>query len=392
MIRKTALVLAVVLTFVSATPALASPWTRNMQGLFQDLQELLVLTLDDARFSDPKNSARIEETASTLKDRAHDVGRMREKAPDGDPSLGIFAAYLQDESGRAYEAWKSGHKEYARSLFRGMAATCVACHSRTAAGSKLKWDFSTGFARGLSNLQQAELLAAGRSFDAALVEFEKIVADPELAKTRPTDWNRALRFALAISIRTQRDPAKALAIVEKASKMSGVPQTSKASMRDWTRSLKAWRAEKATGKIEPSTEAQLNREAHRLMDLARATQRHPMDRAADVLYLRASSTLHQQLQVAPEGEKSGEALQLLGLSYGVLRDFDLWDLNEVYYEACIHRAPHSETAEGCYRHLEESVVAGYTGSAGTDVPGGAKKKLETLRKLAAAPSIGKKLK
>jgi cytochrome c553 len=383
--------LVVALALISSTTALATPWTRNMQNLFQSLQELLVLTVDDAKFNDPKNKVRIENAAEAMMKGAHDVTKMRGKSPDLDPSVGIFSALLQDESKRAYEAYKSGHQEYARSLFKNMASACVACHSRTAAGSKLQWDFSTGFAQGLSPYQQAELLAAGRSFDAALTSLEKVLTDSEMAKKRPYDWNRALRFALAISIRIERDPAKALALLEKTSKTPGIPQFSKLDMQDWIRSLTAWKTEKAAGATEPSTEEGLNKEAKRLLGLAKAAQRYPMDRAGDILYLRATSLLHQQLQVAPAGEKSGEAMLLLGLSYEVLRDFELWNLNEVYFEACINRAPHTETSETCYRKLEESVIAGYTGSSGTDIPSGAQKKLDSLRKMASAPAIGKKV-
>jgi len=387
MIRK----LVVALALISTTTAFATTWNRNMQTLFQSLQELLVLTVDDAKFNDPKNTARIESAAEAMMKGAHDVSKMRGKSPDLDPSVGIFSALLQDESRRAYEAYKSGHKEYARSLFKNMASACVACHSRTAAGSRLQWDFSAGFAQGLSQYQQAELLAAGRSFDAALTALEKVLTDFEMAKKRPYDWNRALRFALAISIRMERDPAKALALLEKTSKTPGTPQFSKLDMQDWIRSLTAWKAEKASGAVEPSSEEGLNQEAKRLLGLARAAQRYPMDRAGDILYLRATSLLHQQLQVAPAGAKSSEAMLLLGLSYEVLRDFELWNLNEIYFEACIHRAPHTDTSETCYRKLEESVITGYTGSSGTDIPDGARKKLDSLRKMAAAPAIGKKV-
>jgi len=76
---------------------------------------------------------------------------------------------------------------------------------------------------------------------------------------------------------------------------------------------------------------------------------------------------------------------------GFIRDFDLWTLGDTYFEACIHRAPHTELAESCYRKLEESTLAGYTGSAGTQVPLDVEKKLTRLREeaRAAAQAPGK---
>ena len=104
-----------------------------------------------------------------------------------------------------------------------------------------------------------------------------------------------------------------------------------------------------------------------------------MDRSADMLYLRASAVLHEQLGRFPQGPKSAEAFFLLGVCYEILRDFDLWTLGDTYFEACIHRSPHTPLSESCYRKLEESILAGYTGSAGTRVPVEIEGKLQRLR-------------
>ncbi|NDD92702.1 hypothetical protein EBZ37_11505, partial [bacterium] len=230
--------------------AWASPWGQNMQSLFQSLQELLVLTGDDSRYQDPKNTARIESAAEALAKSAHSVAVMTEKSPDADPSIGIFGSILQDEARRGLEAFKSGHREYARGIFKNLASTCVACHSRSAAGLRLQWNFSSGFAQGLSQFQQAELLAAGRSFDSALTALEKVIADGDAAKKRPSEWNRALRFALAISVRVERNPSRGLALLEKALNTPGIPQFSKLDIQDWKRALQTWKREKDGKKTE----------------------------------------------------------------------------------------------------------------------------------------------
>lgn len=380
------------LILFTCSSALAAPWGKNMQSLFQSLQELLVFAVDEAQFNDSKNASRIASAAEALMASAHSVTSMQSKSPDRDPSLGIFASYLKDESERAYEAYRAGHKDYARSLFKTMASACIACHSRSPAGSKLNWDFSSGFARGLPYFQQAELLAAGRSFEAALDALEKILADSEIAKKHPYDWTRALRFGLAISIRVDQSPSRALALLEKAKKTAGIPTFSKLDMEDWLRSLRTWKQETEKQKPpRPPSEALLNREAKRILHLAKTAQRYPTDRAGDILYLRATSLLHQQLQLAPSGERSGEAFFLLGVSYEVLRDFEQWNLNELFYEACIHRAPHTETAASCFGRLEESILLGYTGSSGTNLPPSAEKKLSMLRKMSTRHSTETRL-
>lgn len=371
----------------AATPAGEPAWRASMQGLFASLQGLLSLTVDPARFNDPANAAAIQSSAKKLAESAHRMAGITPSSPDADPSIRMFAAILEDQSQAALDAYQSGSREYARNLFNSTASSCIACHSRTDVGVKLDWAVDSGPAAQLPPHQKAQLLAAGRAYGPALEQLSKALADPELAKERPFDWNQALRTALVLSIRAEKDPARARKIIERAVQTPGVPGFVGWDARNWIRSLKEWEKEtslgtagKAPGK-PPSytTEDQAHREALRLISQAQKVQRYPMDRTGDVLYLRASGVLHDQLRIAPTGPKSAEAFFLLGICYEVLRDFDLWTLGDSYYEACIKRQPHSELAESCYRKLEESTLAGYTGSAGTQVPTRVEQKLGRLK-------------
>lgn len=75
--------------------------------------------------------------------------------------------------------------------------------------------------------------------------------------------------------------------------------------------------------------------AVRLMAKAREMQKYPVDRTADVLYLRTSAATHDLLQAAPVGPHLGEALLLAGLSYEILSPLKAEDLHEIFYEACV---------------------------------------------------------
>ena len=135
------------------------------------------------------------------------------------------------------------------------------------------------------------------------------------------------------------------------------------------------------------TEEGLYSEALRLTAEAHRLQKYPLDRSADVIYLRASAALHHLLQVAPEGRHAGEAFLLAGLCYEVLKPLNLEELHEIYYEACIKKVPHSATAELCYHRYEESIYMGFTGSGGTDIPQDVKEKLGKLENLAHTSPI-----
>jgi hypothetical protein len=123
------------------------------------------------------------------------------------------------------------------------------------------------------------------------------------------------------------------------------------------------------------------------MEQAKAIQRYPMDRTADLVYLRASASAHDFLQVALESEHLDQGLLLAGIAYEVLNPLKVGELHELYYEACIRRSPHQAIAVDCYRRYEQSVFFGYTGSLGTSLPDDVGMKLKELKKL-AEPAIG----
>jgi hypothetical protein len=309
-------------------------------------------------------------------------------SPDMDPSIRLFSGILEEQSAQALQAYKLGSREYARTLFNSTASQCIACHSRTDAGVKMDWKLESGPAASLPLQYQAQILAAGRAYAPALEKLNSVLTDPAtapaFAKEKPFEWNQALRTALILAVRAERNPTRAASILESAMKTEGVPQFVKWDSRDWLRTLRAWEQEIRSGQDPASsknlkTESGYHREALRLIAVAQKAQRFPMDRSADMLYLRASAVLHEQLSRFPQGTRSAEAFFLLGVCYEILRDFDLWTLGDTYFEACIHRSPHTTLSESCYRKLEESVLAGYTGSAGTRVPVEVEGKLQRLR-------------
>ena len=193
------------------------------------------------------------------------------------------------------------------------------------------------------------------------------------------DWNRAVYYSLVISVRVKKDPDLALGIVQSVLDQKNAPYYMIQDAQNWKKSILDWKKEPQQ---TPNSEEGYRQEMLRLTSAAHDTQKYPMDRSADILYLRASAAAHDLLQKYPSGTKSSEAFLFAGISYEVLRPAKIDDLHEFYYQACIQNAPHTATAEICYHRFESSIYLGYTGSSGTSVPEPILQKLTQLKQLA----------
>jgi hypothetical protein len=369
-----------------ASPKVAEPkavvtpkWTEKMQGLYQTLSDILTDISGDERFNAPKNKAKIEAHAKKLASLAHDLEKKGVLSPDKDPTIEILSGLFADESQYAYEELKRGNRNYARGVLRSISGYCIACHTRNNSGSqspKLPTPLGT---TDLTAVEKGEYFAATRQFDLAQQEFDKVVGNLPLSLSRPLEWKRGVQQSLSIAVRVKKDPTRALEIVEHVLSNSGAPYFYKQNALKWKKSIEEWKSEE---KPKTVTEEGLYSEAVRLISLAHELQKYPMDRSADILYLRATAVLHELLQLAPSGKRSGEAFLMAGLSYEVLRPLNLEELHDFYFEACIRKNPHTSLAELCYQRYEESVYFGYTGSGGTELPKSVKDRLSKFEALA----------
>lgn len=379
--------LCLIVGTVSSASAAQGAWTQKMRELQKILSELLPDITSDALFNAPENRKRIEKNAQKLAELSHGLSGTESKGkeqkampPDADPSLPMIADLFDAETRRAATELKRGRREYARSILKTVPGFCIGCHTRSPSGpdlSKMNLTPPQKFAP----LEKAEFLAATRQFDPAFDQLEKVIADPRYAQGRQLDWERAVRQALAIAVRVKADPEKALSIVDRVVSSPASPQFLKEDAAKWRESVIQWKDEP---KRESATEEGLYAEAIRILTKAREVQKYPLDRSADILYLRLSATVHDLLRQYPNGNHAAEGLLLLGMSYESLRDLELWNLHEMYYASCIQKAPHTPIARNCYRHYEQSMYSGYSGSGGFSLPEDVQKRLSDLKALSEA--------
>ena len=353
-------------------------WREKMQELYKTLAEITTDTSSDRRFNAPENKSRIEKNTKKLADRAHDLSKQG-LSPDADPTIKILSELFQDETRRAYTALKSGNRAYARGILNQVSSYCIACHTRNNSGPSFASLPMEPTGKSLFPIEQGRFYAATRQYDRAIDIFQKIVDDASAPIQRPLEWEQAIRYGLAISVRVKKDPDQARALVERVIGSKKAPFFMKQDALKWKEAILKWKEELPKREL---TEEGLHLEAMQLIVQAREAQKFPMDHAADVQYLRATAVIHELLQKAPNGRYAQESLLMAGMCYDVLKPLNLEDIHEIYYEACIKQAPHTPNSEVCYRRYEQSTYEGYTGSTGTVIPEEVKAKLQTLENLA----------
>src|SRR5690606_36446140 len=135
-------------------------------------------------------------------------------------------------------------------------------------------------------------------------------------------------------------------IVESVLRASDAPFFMKEDAKAWKKSIADWKSE--SGRTAKTPQG-LRAEAARLYAKARESQAFPMDRTADIAYLRSASSAHDFLQVAKDPLEISEGLLLAGTAYEVMTPLQAESLHENFYEMCIRRSPHTPVAEICYR-------------------------------------------
>jgi len=355
-------------------------WQEKMQSLAQVMGELLPELVSPN--GDPKI---IEKDAKALSELSHSLkeGRMTGKMmppSDLDPSIGLVAGRFSDETKHAYFAIQHGNLNYGKTLLRSTTAYCIACHTRHENGPEFPTFPLNPKVEGLGREEKAEIYVATRQFDKGLAEFQSLIADEELVKKHPFEWERPLRNALAIAVRVKNDPSLAMDSVNTALKSPFVPEFERASLLKWKDAIESWKKET---KPKANTENQLVSEMKRLIANAKASQSFPIDHSGEIQYLRASGSAHDLLRVTKKPQVKAEALRTAGIAYEVLANPVFWPMHELYYKACVRELPHSKLAQDCYQHFEQSVYFGYTGSAGTFIPDDIQTELLELKSLAS---------
>jgi len=350
---------------------------RTMAEVYDAMAFLLPLSFEEERFTDP---TREEEIRAALEKLARTSGRLESHAGEHDAAWAYLSHSLANDARDIRQRFEEGHLLEARFLVQTLAETCVACHSRLPAERDALR--SATFVNGLVLAEQplavrAKLAYATRRFERALELYEELFASPD-ASPNDFDLDGAIDDYLELALRVRRDPERADATLARLARRPDLTERLRGEIAHWRASLDEIRERKGShGTLA---------EARRLVAQAENPQRYTDEREALVPYLEASGILHRAVA---EGELRGtdlaEAWYLLGLvETRIGRSFWLSQA-EAFLETAIRTAPGTRVAEQAFAVLEDFLVAGFSGSGGTDIPPDIAAKLDELMALASRP-------
>ena len=371
----TPLLVAVVLA--GAPDAGTMPTRSTMRDAFLSLTGLLPLTSNRAALKDPKNAAAIAEGLDTLAGLRHafpEDPKAQEPATAALSSL--FARYAQDTR-RRFEA---GELEAVSLRVRTLTSLCFTCHSRERAPA----DFADLQQRldgmKLAPLEKAQVLAATRQFDAALETYRGLLDTKPANERALLEYARALQDTMAILVRVKDDAKATAELLDALGQREDLPPFMRGTITAWRADVTAWQKERFDA-LKATPDA-LYRRAQELVQKANGARTFLADERHDVAYLRASGYLNLALGKNPKLKTRGEALSLLGVCAGALKSPLLWDVDLLFFEACVRENPKTKLAKRCFQQLSDRVYLGYTGSSGTHIPEDELERLTELRALA----------
>jgi hypothetical protein len=342
------------------------------------LSRALPLSLETRQLEDPAARARYRASLEVLADSA---ARLEQHGRSQEASFAYLSRSLAHDAQSARQRLENGQDAESQFVVRQLVQDCVACHSRLP-----DLDDSELGARLLAQLDPSELplhervrvQAATRQFDAALDGYEELFRDPEVSPAELDLEGRLLEY-LTISIRVKQDLRRPRWSLERMAQRPDVPDYLTEDLTAWYTTLDELADRPQIGDSGARARA--------LVQDARLEATPAYDRRGYVDALVASSLLHQHLNTNTlNADELAEAYYLLGLTE-TRASRSLW-LSEadVYLETSIRSTPGAASAAPAYALLEQETLAGYTGSAGLQLPDDVAGRLEELRSLIEAAS------
>lgn len=370
------LIFALTVSMLAAAPdGGTSPELKGvMRGNFAALVALQPILASPRAFADPAN-------AGTLQSNLALLSRVKHVRPAKDQPLPNAVAGIFGEAvDRARGELAAGQREQARLRLKGLTSLCFGCHARKPAERDTLDLGRGGDAMALPPAERAQFFAATRQFDAALLLYADMLRAPPPGLADPYTQVLFARNAVLISVRVKDDPGFTLEVLRMALARRDLPALVRRSLERWATDAEAWKAERFTAG-EQAPQALVDR-ARQLIAASGAEREVWPDDEALVPLLRASGYLDEALARQPSGPFRGEALYLLAIATAEILDADLFDLDQLFLEACVRENPHSALARKCSERLADRTVFLYSGSGGTRIPPEVVQRLEQLKALA----------
>jgi tetratricopeptide (TPR) repeat protein len=345
---------------------------RAMREIYEEIQTLLPLSVDDQAFKSPEFRARIEAALAALTVSASELGAHTMGQPR---QVEFLANALSREANGALARFESGRIESAQFFVRRLTDYCVACHSRLP--SPTDAPLTRGFLKQGNLARQplenrAELQIATRQFDEALASYEALLASPT---RHAAEFLQPLTRYLRLAIGVKGDLARPLPILHRLSAREDLSESMRTDLTSWIDSLEKYAMR---DRLPPTLAA-----ARTVLADLGAQSRAPHDRRALVQDLIAASLLHRYLEAQPDDAHRhlAEAYFLLGSIESRLNANYRFFEAEFYLETAIRMAPQDPVAQRAFKLLEQETILGWVGSGGSNMPEPVRQNIEHLRAL-----------
>ncbi|MDP1829192.1 MAG: hypothetical protein Q8L48_38365 [Archangium sp.] len=326
-------------------------------------------------FRDAKNRAAISHALHTLANLRHPFFRE-----PGSSSTGVGELFGR-QAARAQADFASGHTESARFRVQALTQLCLGCHLREPSRDFVD---AAKVVEGLqlTALQRAHYYATMRQFDLALGVWAVELARPVKLESEQFEQLEALRLALRVAVRVKDSAPLAQRLIAPQLERAGLPGFALRELQSWQAAAEGWEAEHFV--LSERTPAALVARAASLVKATEA-QTHVAAMPEHFLsLLRAASYLDEAMRQDPEGPGRGQALYLLGVVHASISESPLWQLEWMYFEACIRENAGLPLARACGERLQDRTW--FIWRTGADMPAstaGALKELLVLAKVSS---------
>jgi hypothetical protein len=326
-------------------------------------------------FRDPTHHGDIAQSLDTLARLRHPFLR---KAGASSASV---AQLFGNQAAWARSDFLGGSTESARYRVRSLTQLCLGCHVREPTRDFI--DTSKAVEKlQLPPLEQAQYFALTRQFDRALALWRTELPRPMRLDSERFEQLEGLRLALQVAIRS-RDDAKLTQqlIAPQLTRTVELPDFAMRELKAWQKDALAWEKERFV--LADQTPATLLSRAKLLVEISGVERTVAPVPEHFVSMLRAASYLDELMRQDPEGPLRAEALYLLGVVHPSVSDSPLWQLEWMYFEACIRENPGTAPARRCAERLKDRTW--YTWRSGADMPAATRAALGDLMALAKNP-------
>lgn len=359
---------------VSSRTKHAPPRAVVSQGL-RSVSTLAPWLSSPVAFRAAKNRAAIGRSLDVLSHLQHPFFRE-----PGSSSTGVGELFAR-QAARAESDFAAGHTESARFRVQALTQLCLGCHLREPSR-----DFVDAArvveALHLTALQRAQYYATTRQFDLALGVWATELARPVKLEAEQFEQLEALRLALRVAVRVKDSAPLAQQLIGPQLKRAGLPGFAVRELETWQSAAVAWEAEHFV-LSERTPAALVSRAASLVAATGAATHTGAMPQHF-VSMLRAASYLDEAMRQDPEGPGRGQALYLLGVVHASISESPLWQLEWMYFEACIRENAGTPLAKTCGERLKDRTW--FIWRTGADMPASTQGALKELLVLAKVSS------